>query len=80
MDYARLLQAKAMVERSSCEVCGNYMQIEHNFITIIHGSVGDADNFRMYHTPGIGWNWPFRFRTIPTTPKGDYSTRTMRST
>ncbi|OSD03841.1 SNase-domain-containing protein [Trametes coccinea BRFM310] len=28
-------------------------------------SVGDADNFRLYHTPGIGWRWPFKFRRIP---------------
>ncbi|KAI0742461.1 SNase-domain-containing protein [Daedaleopsis nitida] len=29
-------------------------------------SVGDADNFRLYHTPGFGWRWPLKFRTIPT--------------
>ncbi|KAA1467022.1 hypothetical protein DENSPDRAFT_831977 [Dentipellis sp. KUC8613] len=29
-------------------------------------SVGDADNFRLYHTPGIGWRWPFKFRRVPT--------------
>ena len=29
------------------------------------GSVGDADNFRLYHTPGIGWRWPLKFRRIP---------------
>ncbi|KAI6160994.1 hypothetical protein EDD17DRAFT_1591379 [Pisolithus thermaeus] len=29
-------------------------------------SVGDADNFRLYHTPGIGWGW---FRTVPTSVK-----------
>ncbi|EIW56856.1 SNase-domain-containing protein [Trametes versicolor FP-101664 SS1] len=28
-------------------------------------SVGDADNFRLYHTPGIGWRWPLKFRSIP---------------
>ncbi|KAH9451155.1 hypothetical protein Pst134EB_018648 [Puccinia striiformis f. sp. tritici] len=25
-------------------------------------SVGDADNFRLYHTPGFGWNW---LRSVP---------------
>ncbi|KAA1069099.1 putative endonuclease lcl3 [Puccinia graminis f. sp. tritici] len=25
-------------------------------------SVGDADNFRIYHTPGFGWNW---LRNVP---------------
>ncbi|MBW0523048.1 hypothetical protein O181_062763 [Austropuccinia psidii MF-1] len=25
-------------------------------------SVGDADNFRLYHTPGLGWNW---LRKVP---------------
>ena len=34
-------------------------------------SVGDADNFRLYHTPGIGWRWPLKFRTIPTTRGGE---------
>ncbi|KAF8836238.1 staphylococcal nuclease [Paxillus ammoniavirescens] len=32
-------------------------------------SVGDADNFRLYHTPGIGWRWPLKFRRVPTTSK-----------
>ncbi|KAF8637145.1 hypothetical protein AX17_003049 [Amanita inopinata Kibby_2008] len=32
-------------------------------------SVGDADNFRLFHTPTIGWSWPFKFRRIPTTAK-----------
>ncbi|KAH9919059.1 uncharacterized protein B0H18DRAFT_1029617 [Fomitopsis serialis] len=30
-------------------------------------SVGDADNFRLYHTPGIGWRWPLKFRAVPST-------------
>ncbi|RCI01103.1 putative endonuclease lcl3 [Rhizopus azygosporus] len=29
-------------------------------------SVGDSDNFRLYHTPGLGWGW---FRHIPKTRK-----------
>ncbi|KAF9446578.1 staphylococcal nuclease [Macrolepiota fuliginosa MF-IS2] len=30
-------------------------------------SVGDADNFRLFHTPAFGgWRRPFKFRTIPT--------------
>jgi hypothetical protein len=28
--------------------------------------VGDADNFRLYHTPGFGWRWPLKFRHIPS--------------
>lgn len=28
-------------------------------------SVGDADNFRLYHTPALGYNWPLKFRRIP---------------
>jgi len=32
-------------------------------------AVGDADNFRLYHTPGIGWRWPLKFRRIPSNPK-----------
>lgn len=32
-------------------------------------SVGDADNFRVYHTPAFGWRWPLKFRRIPDNPK-----------
>ena len=32
-------------------------------------SVGDADNFRVYHTPSVGWHW---LRSVPDTSKGDY--------
>jgi len=32
-------------------------------------SVGDSDNFRFYHTPGLGWRWPLKFRRIPSTAK-----------
>ncbi|KAJ3799641.1 hypothetical protein GGU11DRAFT_776203 [Lentinula aff. detonsa] len=39
-------------------------------------SVGDADNFRLYHTPGIGWTWPLKFRRVPPTPK-EYKNRTI---
>ena len=42
--------------------------------TVLRGkvtSVGDADNFRFYHTPGgiwAGWGW---LRRVPTESKGD---------
>ena len=39
-----------------------------SFVLIL--SVGDADNFRLYHTPGLGWRWPLKFRSIPETTKG----------
>lgn len=29
-------------------------------------AVGDSDNFRLYHTPGLGWGW---IRNIPKTRK-----------
>ncbi|KAG0693870.1 hypothetical protein DFH29DRAFT_785082, partial [Suillus ampliporus] len=32
-------------------------------------SVGDADNFRLCHTPAIGWRWPLKFRRVPTLSK-----------
>ncbi|PBK96916.1 nuclease [Armillaria gallica] len=32
-------------------------------------SVGDSDNFRLYHTPAFGWRWPIKFRRVPTTAK-----------
>ncbi|PFH47621.1 hypothetical protein AMATHDRAFT_67417 [Amanita thiersii Skay4041] len=28
-------------------------------------SVGDSDNFRLFHTPAFGWCWPFKFKRIP---------------
>ncbi|CUA66936.1 putative endonuclease LCL3 [Schizophyllum commune H4-8] [Rhizoctonia solani] len=31
--------------------------------------VGDGDNFRLYHTPGPFWSWPFKFRKVPVNPK-----------
>ncbi|CAO3595843.1 unnamed protein product [Absidia cylindrospora] len=37
--------------------------------TVIRGkvtSVGDSDNFRIYHTPGLGWGW---LRNVPTIRK-----------
>lgn len=30
-------------------------------------SVGDSDNFRLYHTPGFGWGW---LRKVPNKQKG----------
>ncbi|KAF7984509.1 hypothetical protein HWV62_13663 [Athelia sp. TMB] len=44
-------------------------------------SVGDADNFRLYHTPGFGWRWPLKFRRVPTLGKGasSYPPRARRS-
>ncbi|KAF9463401.1 hypothetical protein BDZ94DRAFT_1259266 [Collybia nuda] len=32
-------------------------------------TVGDADNFRFYHTPAFGWRWPFKFRRVPSSTK-----------
>ncbi|KAF8550886.1 staphylococcal nuclease, partial [Imleria badia] len=32
-------------------------------------SVGDADDFRLYHTPGFGWRWPLQIRRVPTKRK-----------
>ncbi|EGO28632.1 hypothetical protein SERLADRAFT_346624 [Serpula lacrymans var. lacrymans S7.9] len=32
-------------------------------------SVGDGDNFRLFHTPGIGWGWPLKFRRVPSLNK-----------
>lgn len=33
-------------------------------------SVGDGDNFRVFHTPPFGgYHWPLRFRSVPSIPK-----------
>lgn len=33
-------------------------------------SVGDNDNFRLYHMPGFGWRWPLKFRFVPKSREG----------
>jgi endonuclease YncB( thermonuclease family) len=40
------------------------------WITGIVTSVGDADNFRLYHTPGFGWRGLLKFRHVPVTYRG----------
>ena len=35
-------------------------------------SVGDADNFRLYHTPGLFWRFPLGFRRVPASTKRGY--------
>jgi endonuclease YncB( thermonuclease family) len=35
------------------------------WITGVVTSVGDGDNFRLYHTPGFGWRGLLKFRHIP---------------
>ncbi|KAH9990103.1 hypothetical protein BJV77DRAFT_1151171 [Russula vinacea] len=40
------------------------------WITGIVTSVGDADNFRLYHTPGFGWRGLLKFRHVPATNRG----------
>ncbi|PPR00271.1 hypothetical protein CVT26_009023 [Gymnopilus dilepis] len=33
-------------------------------------SVGDADNFKFFHTPALGgYTWPFKFRSVPSIGK-----------
>ncbi|ORX40102.1 hypothetical protein BD324DRAFT_587298 [Kockovaella imperatae] len=32
-------------------------------------SVGDGDNFRVFHTPGPFYRWPFKLRSVPSTSK-----------
>ncbi|KAG8989998.1 putative endonuclease lcl3 [Tulasnella sp. JGI-2019a] len=32
-------------------------------------SVGDGDNFRLYHTPGLFWRWPIKLRHVPQAAK-----------
>ncbi|KZT36256.1 nuclease [Sistotremastrum suecicum HHB10207 ss-3] len=38
---------------------------KRRFIRGVVTSVGDGDNFRLFHTPGLGWNWPLKVRRIP---------------
>ena len=35
-------------------------------------SVGDADNFRLYHTPGPLWRFPLPLRRVPTQARGTW--------
>ncbi|PLW18830.1 hypothetical protein PCANC_06648 [Puccinia coronata f. sp. avenae] len=46
-----------MLKSSSRSIIRPGLRIK-GFVT----SVGDADNFRVYHTPGFGWNW---LRSVP---------------
>lgn len=43
-------------------------------------SVGDADNFRLYHTPGLFWSLPLKFRRVPTVTKGAVTGRHVITT
>jgi hypothetical protein len=38
-------------------------------------SVGDSDNFRLYHIPGPGWRWPLKLRKVPSAAKGAWLAR-----
>ncbi|KAG8887887.1 putative endonuclease lcl3 [Tulasnella sp. 332] len=40
-------------------------------------SVGDGDNFRLYHTPGFFWRWPIKLRQVPQTAKGENHPRDL---
>ncbi|KAF9074457.1 hypothetical protein BDP27DRAFT_1214238 [Rhodocollybia butyracea] len=55
------------LENSDWITPDNYQK--KRWIKGIVSSVGDADNFRLYHTPGIGWSWPLKFRRVPSTSK-----------
>lgn len=46
------------------EVFGRQQKIRGRVV-----SVGDSDNFRLYHTPGWGWGWA---RKVPVSRKGIY--------
>lgn len=55
----------------------NYYRKRSLFGTVV--SVGDADNFRIFHTPGgrlTGWGW-LPGRSIPRTSK-EYASKTVR--
>jgi hypothetical protein len=40
------------------------------WVTGVVTSVGDGDNFRLYHTPGFGWRGLLKFRHIPKRSRG----------
>ncbi|KZS89435.1 nuclease [Sistotremastrum niveocremeum HHB9708] len=44
---------------------------KRRFIRGVVTSVGDGDNFRLFHTPGLGWNWPLKVRRIPKITERD---------
>ncbi|KAF8496188.1 nuclease [Russula emetica] len=47
------------------------------WITGVVTSVGDADNFRLYHTPGFGWRGPLKFRHVPSIAKRGLTGKTI---
>ncbi|KAF8895191.1 hypothetical protein BD779DRAFT_1498029 [Infundibulicybe gibba] len=43
---------------------------ERRWVKGVVTNVGDADNFRLFHTPPLGgWSWPLKFRRIPVATK-----------
>ncbi|KAJ2986752.1 hypothetical protein NUW54_g9645 [Trametes sanguinea] len=70
-----VLILSAFVLGSATALAANYVYVRHikripnaEWVTpemLAKRRVGDADNFRLYHTPGIGWRWPLKFRRIP---------------
>ncbi|KZV65278.1 nuclease [Peniophora sp. CONT] len=46
-------------------VTPNILKTKKRWVKGYVTKVGDADGFRLYHTPSIGWRWPFKFRFIP---------------
>lgn len=63
-------EGETVAERRGDDVCALQILSIRSLTYFVPGSVGDADNFRFYHTPGIGWRWPLKFRRVPTTQKG----------
>lgn len=58
--YRRFFKRLASAEWVTPSILGR-----RPWITGVVTSVGDADNFRLYHTPGFGWRGPLKFRQIP---------------
>ncbi|KNZ71309.1 hypothetical protein J132_00049 [Termitomyces sp. J132] len=46
-----------------------FLYLKKMTLTRFFCSVGDADNFRLYHTPPLGFRWPFKFRRVPSINK-----------
>ncbi|KAI9451414.1 nuclease [Lactarius psammicola] len=58
--YRRFFKRLASAECITPKILGR-----RPWITGVVTSVGDGDNFRLYHTPGFGWRGPLKFRHIP---------------
>lgn len=69
MGYTEHARQEKVDKRLRYKVTSLVVTTRNEYLILCH-SVGDGDNFRIYHMPAFGWRWPMRLRKIPTSKKG----------